>query len=820
MTDRDDGPWDAPTEHAPPRDTGAKPIASTTLPPPSASRQPAQSAPLVRVSAHAPTEHPPPRAGAAASVVIVASGADADRARELCRDHALLVPVMSSLDAIDGATSAVVLGEPSPPAPDGVAFVVRPSIPGDQLVALVRAVASGHAIVEPPPAPAATDARLADVARRLGSITDRASLETLVLGAVTALTDADRAHCLFHDPATGALWSEARRRAGTDDRRATGGLVGWAARTGHAIHASPAGDDPRWLQELDDPDGKPQSRLLVQPVIGADRRVHAVLVAVRRWSRTDVGERETKALATFAALVGPALDRVVAASAAPSRAPRTTRPGPLGAASKSALVAAPRTASDSRPPPLTARLGTSPPSAPGARATPVPFSDERTRLDPPPEERSERDANPAPRARVDDVSSSERDAVPPALLPRIDDHTRVDDRNEPAERFSSDSILSLPTPPSIPRRAATPPLALRTAPAPFVEPALPSLVAAADVRSGPVRARRASDSKRPRVASEPRDLAVVADADDAKRVHKIAKKARLELATFSQLADAPDFYQVVTIGGTFSPEHDRRIAYAARSTISDDQLADLLVALTGGRALDPPPPLPRAQTTAEARRLQVALAGARKLAALSDLAAAEDLATATLRELLDCDRAYCWFVDPETGALWSEMRRRAGTDDRRAIAGIAGWVARTGRAAAAPHASTDPRWLGPLDDPDGDPHSQLLVQPLTRADERVHGVLIAVRRARRPGFTESDAALLARFAALAAPVLEHVALHVDTRALAGEDAAAFAPTSTRAPAPVLAAPVWLSVLRGQHALSRWIFLALGVIVGLVIGLLA
>src|SRR5690606_27851015 len=139
--------------------------------------------------------------------------------------------------------------------------------------------------------------------------------------------------------------------------------------------------------------------------------------------------------------------------------------------------------------------------------------------------------------------------------------------------------------------------------------------------------------------SEPRDLAVVASPDDAKRVHKIAKKARLELATFSQLADAPDFYQVVTLGAAFSPEHDRRIAYAARSTITDDQLADLLIALTEGRALDPRPPLTPAQTTAEARRLQVALAGARKLAALSDLAEAEDLATATLRELLDCDRA-------------------------------------------------------------------------------------------------------------------------------------------------------------------------------------
>ncbi|HEU4610569.1 MAG TPA: GAF domain-containing protein, partial [Kofleriaceae bacterium] len=179
---------------------------------------------------------------------------------------------------------------------------------------------------------------------------------------------------------------------------------------------------------------------------------------------------------------------------------------------------------------------------------------------------------------------------------------------------------------------------------------------------------------------------------------------------------------------------------------------------------------------------------------------------------LDTDRAYCLFVDAATGALWSEARRRAGGDDRRAIAGIAGWAAHTGQAVSVPRASADPRWLGPIDDPDGDPHGQLLVQPLVHGDRRVLGVLIAARRPRRPGFTETDAALLARFAALVAPAVEHIAIATETRTMLGEDPAARAePTAPTARAQ--------GPLATGHPWSRWIFLAIGVLAGLLLGLL-
>ncbi|HEY5922999.1 MAG TPA: GAF domain-containing protein, partial [Kofleriaceae bacterium] len=371
------------------------------------------------------------------------------------------------------------------------------------------------------------------------------------------------------------------------------------------------------------------------------------------------------------------------------------------------------------------------------------------------------------------------------------------------ERYSSESITSLPSPPPAP--ASVPPGTKRapTNPAP-----------AADKRTGPVRARSHADSNQPKLRGEGdlRDLAVVANDEDAKRVQRLAKRLRLELSTFAKVSDAPDYYQVVTLGETWSGS-DARVAYAARSTISDEQLGDLFVALVNDRTVAPPPLLTKPQSAAEARRSQLAFAGARKLAATTDLAAAEADAIQTVRELLDTDRAYLWLVDPDTGALWSEARKRGSGDDRRAIAGIAGWVARTGRAANVPRASADPRWLAPLDDPEGDPHSQLLVQPIVRADQRVHGVLIAARRARRPGFTETETALLARFAALAAPVLEQIAVAHATQDMIGED------TAARAPLPAAPDSSLGAILRGAHPVARWIFLALGLIVGLVIGLL-
>lgn len=836
MTDRDDGPWDAPTEYDRAGAGDGEAIASTALPsssfqrrskPPSAPVYPiAEATPAPEMPGGPPIGAAPRTRPASDALAIVATGADASRVRRLCQQHALRVPVMASPDGVRDGRALVVLGDPSRPMPERTLHVIRPTVPDAQLVDLLRALVTRCTVVEPPAIPADADPKLGDIARRLTTLTDRGSIETIMLGAITALTDADRAYFLFHDPDSGALWSEARLRAGADDRSATAGIVGWVARTGHTVHASPAGDDPRWLPALDDPDeGEPQSRLLVQPIIGADRRVRAVLVAVRRWRRLELSDREIKALATFAALVGPTFE-------ATALSPR--QPGSVVTASKR-----PGTTPFRDAPAL-------PVTVPGirrARSSPAlgpdPFDVERTRLDPPPDA-----AEPADATRVDDLARPRPSDDPPDD-DAPDDYTRVDDAG-PAERYS-DSALPLPLPPITPARPTLPdlPVAPRNAPRPpptdtvtvvakkrpqthpappsatspppppTPDASIPSLARAAARPStsprllgGPSRTRRGNTSL-PLPVREPIELAVIADTVDTARVQRIAKDAGIELATYAELADAPATCQVVTVGGAWTD--DRRIVYAARSTIADDQLADLLAALSTGRALESPPLLAAPVPMAEPHRMLVAANGARALATSTDLAAAEDVATATIRELLACDRAYCWFVDPDTGALWSEARRKAGTDDRRAVAGIAGFVARTGRAVRAAHASTDPRWLAPLDDPDGDPHSQLVVQPLVRADQRVHGVLIAARDARRPGFTDADAALLARFAAMAAPLLEQLELYALAQRLAGPAPSIALP----APAPARAEPTstWLAIARGQHSLSRWFFLGLGVLIG-------
>src|SRR5439155_21199525 len=69
------------------------------------------------------------------------------------------------------------------------------------------------------------------------------------------------------------------------------------------------GDDPRWLADIDDPEGKPQTRIAVQPIVH-DRRVRAVLVAIRRWRRSDFADGDLDMLARFAELAAPPVERV------------------------------------------------------------------------------------------------------------------------------------------------------------------------------------------------------------------------------------------------------------------------------------------------------------------------------------------------------------------------------------------------------------------------------------------------------------------------------------------------------------------------------
>src|SRR5262249_34668263 len=104
----------------------------------------------------------------------------------------------------------------------------------------------------------------------------------------------------------------------------------------------------------------------------------------------------------------------------------------------------------------------------------------------------------------------------------------------------------------------------------------------------------------------------------------------------------------------------------------------------------------------------------------------------------------------------------------RATKGLAGWSARTGLPSRTSQAGRDPRWSADIDDPD--PTSQLLVQPVVGSDGQVHAVLVAMRRGRRSEFGDTEAALLARFGTLAAPLLDTLSIHVQSQAILEEAA--------------------------------------------------
>ncbi len=265
-----------------------------------------------------------------ARIAVVATGDDAARIRKLCHESSLYVPVMANISIVHESLAIVVIGEPSPPAPARVVHVVRPGIGDDALRALLKGLASGR-VLPAPPRTGAIDPRVTAAVRKLDATRATGAFEAAAVEAVRELAGADRAYCLLHDPTSGALWSQARREGGTDDRTSFAGLAGWAARTGLPAYAPCAGDDPRWLPEIDDPEGKPQTRLAVEPVV-YQGHVRAVLIAVRRWRHADFTDVEKAALGRLADNIGPILDRSLSRPAAvPPPVPAKPPPVPARA---------------------------------------------------------------------------------------------------------------------------------------------------------------------------------------------------------------------------------------------------------------------------------------------------------------------------------------------------------------------------------------------------------------------------------------------------------------------------------------------------------
>lgn len=150
---------------------------------------------------------------------------------------------------------------------------------------------------------------LADIvaphAARVGAALNAEQAAAAIVEAARSLLDAERARCLFCDDETGAVWS------GTDetspDAHASEGLAGFTIRVAVGITVPRAAADPMFRRDIDDPDGSGDERLAMQPVVGPDGHVHAVIVGVRGPDRAPFDAHDLARLEAFSVALSPYL---------------------------------------------------------------------------------------------------------------------------------------------------------------------------------------------------------------------------------------------------------------------------------------------------------------------------------------------------------------------------------------------------------------------------------------------------------------------------------------------------------------------------------
>jgi hypothetical protein len=150
----------------------------------------------------------------------------------------------------------------------------------------------------------------------------------------------------------------------------------------------------------------------------------------------------------------------------------------------------------------------------------------------------------------------------------------------------------------------------------------------------------------------------------------------------------------------------------------------------------------------------------------------------TSRELTGADRARCVLHDPVGGSLSAWAPRSPDPWAGSAALGIAGWVARTGRAVGSDRAGDDPRFQPAVDDPAGGGDERLLAVPVKLpllADgsasggggetAAVYAVLVVTRSGAGAPFTRLEQRRLELLADRLAPAFERL-----TNPLAGSSA--------------------------------------------------
>lgn len=163
--------------------------------------------------------------------------------------------------------------------------------------------------------------------------------------------------------------------------------------------------------------------------------------------------------------------------------------------------------------------------------------------------------------------------------------------------------------------------------------------------------------------------------------------------------------------------------------------------------------LPRVDETERRRLSEEVLDAAQRTAAQADLAAAVQVTTESVRDLVQADRAYCLLYDAADDVLWAP--EPGGKKERResAAVGLVSFVARTGRAVAVERLDRDGRYDKDADNPEGFDDERFLAVPVQASSEpRVLAVLAAARGSAAPAFGSQEPAALALLAEQLVPV--------------------------------------------------------------------
>jgi ATP-binding cassette, subfamily B, bacterial len=189
---------------------------------------------------------------------------------------------------------------------DAVFFLSRRPPPVGEMAVLLRSALT-HDPRRPLPGPAGDARGAVLVARAISQVVDRIATETdlerisgLAGDAAAALTDADEGRFVLYDPLHETLWFRRLDAPEAVRNSVVSGMVGFVARTGMALAAERAGEDPRHDAEADNGGRSPRERLLAVP---ADTL--GVLVVTRGAEREAFGDAEREHLESLALQIAP-----------------------------------------------------------------------------------------------------------------------------------------------------------------------------------------------------------------------------------------------------------------------------------------------------------------------------------------------------------------------------------------------------------------------------------------------------------------------------------------------------------------------------------